>query len=218
MIKKCLGKIISLVIITITVMTLSPIEANASWSQNNIGWWYTEGSSFAIGWKNIEGKWYYFYQNGYMAKNTQVNGYKIDLNGVMEDTPVKYQHPSYKWTPKNETILEDGNNNYYYIENDKIIGEMLYKDNYLYYTENGKYFDGWKKLGDAEGYNWYYIEQGRRCLGWKKINGKWYYFYNGTNDSDTNVERISGKMVNTSLLEAGKSYEFDDYGVLQSTV
>ncbi len=217
MIKNYLEKIIALAIITTSVMALNPIDASAAWKQNNTGWWYTEGSLSATGWRKIDGKWYYFYQNGYMANNTQIRSYKINSNGVAEDNPIDCQYPHYEWKMKRETTI-DGCNNYYYIENNKVIGEMIYKNSYLYYTENGKKFNGWKRFGGERGYNWYYMKDGKRYIGWKNIDGKWYYFSNITNDSDTNVESLSGKMVNNFLLEAGKSYEFDDYGVLQSTI
>lgn len=216
-IKNYLRKVIVLPIIATSVLAINPIGASASWKQNNTGWWYTEGSLSATGWNKIDGKWYYFYQNGYMAKNTQINSYKIDSNGVAEEVPINYKYPSYEWKIKPETMKE-GFNNYYYIENNKVIGEMVYKNSYLYYTENGQYFNGWKEFGGPDGHNWYYLEDGKRCIGWENIDGKWYYFRDTDSDSDANVEALSGKMVNTSLLAAGKSYEFDDYGVLQSTI
>lgn len=53
-----------------------------SWKQNNKGWWYTEGNSYATGWKLIDGNWYYFYSDGYMAKNTTINGYYLNSSGA----------------------------------------------------------------------------------------------------------------------------------------
>ncbi|NAS19009.1 hypothetical protein GND98_014300 [Clostridium butyricum] len=38
--------------------------------------------SVAKGWKQIDGKWYYFDSEGKMVKNTTVNGYKIGADGV----------------------------------------------------------------------------------------------------------------------------------------
>lgn len=217
-IKNYLKKVIALGIIATSVIALNPIGASAEWRQDNTGWWYADGSTWATGWKNIDGKWYYFYQNGYMAKNTQISGYEIDSDGVVADNPTtKEQDPSYEWKLEGEAKA-NGSNNYYYIENNKIVGEMVYENNYLYYKENGQYFNGWKRLGGSGGFRWYYMENGKRCIGWKNIDGKWYFFSNFASDSDTNVQALSGKMVNTSILEAGKSYQFDDHGILQSTV
>lgn len=219
MIKNYLKRVVALLIISTSIIALSPVGAHASWKEDNIGWWYSEGNLWATGWRKIDGNWYYFYQNGYMAKDTQINGYKIYSNGVAAGE-LSYKDEdivSYKWKAKDKSTV-DNFNNYYYLENDKIIGEMLNNDNYLYYKENGQYFNGWKKLGGSNGFNWYYMENGKRCIGWKNIDGNWFYFSNLASDSDNNVENLRGKMVNTSILDAGKSYEFDDYGVLQSTV
>jgi hypothetical protein len=59
-----------------------PMQANAEWKRDQSGWWYTEGSSWATGWRNIDGSWYYFNPNsGYMAINTTVNGYYLKETG-----------------------------------------------------------------------------------------------------------------------------------------
>lgn len=68
----------------IIAMTLSinPIVANAEWKSDKYGWWYTEGSSWATGWRNINGNWYYFYSNGYMAHDTTIEGYYLNSSGA----------------------------------------------------------------------------------------------------------------------------------------
>lgn len=46
-------------------------------------WYYKQADmSVAKGWKQIDGKWYYFYSDGKMASNTIVDGYKIGADGV----------------------------------------------------------------------------------------------------------------------------------------
>lgn len=76
--KKMCGIMLAFMLITLA----NPIGASAAWKQDNSGWWYTEGSSWAVGWRQIDGKWYYFYSDGYMAKNTVLNGYIIGADGV----------------------------------------------------------------------------------------------------------------------------------------
>ena len=48
--------------------------------------WYwldkTTGMMFAGGWKQIDGKWYYFYTDGTMAVNTIIDGYTIGSDGA----------------------------------------------------------------------------------------------------------------------------------------
>lgn len=46
-------------------------------------WYYKQADmSVAKGWKQIDGKWYYFDSEGKMVKNTTINGYKIGADGV----------------------------------------------------------------------------------------------------------------------------------------
>lgn len=40
---------------------------------------------FAGGWKQIDGKWYYFYADGTMAVNTTIDGYTIGSDGARKD-------------------------------------------------------------------------------------------------------------------------------------
>lgn len=77
-----LQKIISITLLVTSVLALNPIGANAEWKEDNQGWRYSESNSWSIGWRNINGNWYYFDQNGYMLKNTLVQGWKLDSNGI----------------------------------------------------------------------------------------------------------------------------------------
>lgn len=82
-----LTKIIASSLIAVSVLALNPIGANAEWKKtNNYGWWFSEGSSWATGWKKIDGKWYYFYYNGYMAHDTTIDGYKLGSDGAWQAT------------------------------------------------------------------------------------------------------------------------------------
>jgi len=56
MIKKKLLKVIASTLMLASMFALNPIGANASWKQNNTGWWYTQDNSWITGWKLIDGK------------------------------------------------------------------------------------------------------------------------------------------------------------------
>ena len=76
-----LTKVIASLLVVASVLTLNPIGASASWRQNSKGWWYTVESA-ATGWMKIDGKWYYFYSDGYMAHDTIIDGFKLGSDGV----------------------------------------------------------------------------------------------------------------------------------------
>ncbi|MDB2156916.1 hypothetical protein [Clostridium butyricum] len=79
-------KIISMILLSTAMITVLPIGANAAWKQNNSGWWYTEGNSWATGWRNIDGIWYYFSpKSGYMYSSTTADGYFLNENGAWVD-------------------------------------------------------------------------------------------------------------------------------------
>ncbi|NRY61532.1 hypothetical protein [Clostridium beijerinckii] len=80
--KKYLTKSIAMAIVAMSVMTFSPLRANAEWKQDNKGWWYTQGNSYSTGWELIGGNWYYFDSDGYMVTNTSSGGYYLNENGA----------------------------------------------------------------------------------------------------------------------------------------
>jgi len=77
-----LTKVIASSLMVASVLALNPIAASAEWKQNNTGWWYTDESSFATGWKLLDGNWYYFNSDGYMEHDTVVDGCQLGSNGV----------------------------------------------------------------------------------------------------------------------------------------
>lgn len=64
-----LTKLIAGTLVIASVLALNPIGASAEWRQDNKGWWYTEGNSWARSWRIIDGRLYYFKSNGYMTNN-----------------------------------------------------------------------------------------------------------------------------------------------------
>lgn len=72
----------------IAIVFVNPIRANAEWRQNNNGWWYTEDNSWSTGWKLIDGNWYYFYSDGYMAHDATISGYYLNSSGAWTNSTI----------------------------------------------------------------------------------------------------------------------------------
>ena len=79
---KSIKQLIAIGVITSSILVLNPTVAHAEWKQDNQGWWNTKGSSYSTGWENINSKWYYFGQDGYMAHDTIIDGYNIGSDGA----------------------------------------------------------------------------------------------------------------------------------------
>ena len=97
-------KLILSALIAVSALILNPVGASAEWQQDDCGWWYSEGNSYAIGFREINGNtyffdsngymktgwiqdkyydtWHYFYLNGTMAYNTVIDGFELDQDGT----------------------------------------------------------------------------------------------------------------------------------------
>jgi len=93
-----LTKLIASSLVVASVLSLNPIGVSAEWKQDSNGWWNSEGSSWSVGWKYIDGEWYYFDNNGYMKTGWLLdNGkwYVLDSNGVMQTGIVQVDGKTY---------------------------------------------------------------------------------------------------------------------------
>ncbi|MDO4265159.1 MAG: SH3 domain-containing protein [Eubacteriales bacterium] len=61
----------------------------AAWKQDAGGWWWqTDDGGYLTGWQWLDGngdgtaECYYFYDNGYMAVNTEIDGYLLNADGA----------------------------------------------------------------------------------------------------------------------------------------
>lgn len=193
--KQNLKKIITMGLIATSLIVVAPIRANAEWKQDNTGWWYTEGSSYATGWRQIGSDWYYFDSNGYMK------------TGWLNDNG-KYYYLNSDGRMAQGSMVIDGEKFYFNLDgtwnksvpNIKIISSnqleyrgTLYdyqKDNYKHSDEEEIEF--WGVVRDKDpflNYKYYampagtndrgftiYIKNGEVLLGNVQAdNGKWYY-------------------------------------------
>ena len=62
------------------------------WKKDSRGWWFSTGGKNYLKncWKKINGNWYYFKSNGYIAINEFVQGWWLNKAGAWKD-PVRYK-------------------------------------------------------------------------------------------------------------------------------
>jgi hypothetical protein len=181
-----LSKVIASSLVVASVLVLNSIGASAEWKQDSNGWWNAEGSSWSVGWKDIDGEWYYFdndgymkkgwirdgskwyylYSSGAMAKDTTINGYVLDSDGVWIQLS---QNSSSNVDCKGKTIsdvTEVGNR------------EPIVQDgNWLYETDKS----GKLSKVNLDGNNKSYIEQASGSI--ISVVDGWVYYVDGFIDN-----------------------------------
>ena len=94
-------------------------KATGRWKKNNKGWWFEDTSGWypRSQWQKINGKWYYFLQNGYMASGEYRGGNWFNYDGSWDS---RYSHGHWcknskgwwyadgSWYPKNRSVKIDG--------------------------------------------------------------------------------------------------------------
>ena len=59
--KKLISNLAATILVASTILSISPVKAEAAWINNYYGGWaYSDGYYLATGWRNINGTWYYF--------------------------------------------------------------------------------------------------------------------------------------------------------------
>jgi hypothetical protein len=139
-------KLICGLLISVSIITVMPMGVSAEWREDSSGWWYTEGNSYCIGWKKIDGAWYYFGTDGYMEKGWIKDGawwYYLQDNGVMATGKLTIKGNVYefynngKWInnglpPKNES---DSDN-----EKQPSEEKMQATSDFSWFSENGNMY------------------------------------------------------------------------------
>ena len=164
-------------------------KGQAKWTGSiKTGWKYvlSDASCLKKRWAKIDGKMYYFKQDGYAARNEWVKGYYWIGANYVGNTQVKgsWQQnkkgksfgDSSRWYAKKCWLKIDGD--WYYFDASGYMAANEYIDGY-YLGKDGKYDGSGKakwKGGTKSG--WWYALPGGGYLNtcWAKIDGKWYYF------------------------------------------
>jgi uncharacterized repeat protein (TIGR02543 family) len=96
---RILKKLIAAGIVVSGLTTLVPIGASAAWINYGAGMWgYTEGDSYATGWRSINSTWYFFDSDGVMRTgwiNSGGQWYYADLSGAMQTGVIQIEGKTY---------------------------------------------------------------------------------------------------------------------------
>ena len=166
----------------------------SEWLQMDNHWYYVDArgyrmqSELAI----INGKTYYFDQNGIMQTGSRVvNGINMffDHTGALsvDGKPLSWNKIGNKW---------------YYLDENKnmTIGFKEIDEHMYYFNELGEMGTGWQYSQNK----WYYFAaSGEMKRGWLKDTGKWYYLDSKTGEMITGVREIDGQ-----------KYSFNDSGAM----
>ena len=148
------------------------------WYQENQNWRFYQDDKPALNWKQIQGKWYYFDQDGNRLHSTIYKGYAFDQDGVMiENSWTKLDNQWYYANSSGRLIQNTWkkiNGSWYYFDQ---TGSMLSNtsvDGYLLTKSGAMAEKGWTKLDQI----WYYVAPSGKISQdkWEKVNGSWYYF------------------------------------------
>ncbi|MCQ2528767.1 MAG: DUF4214 domain-containing protein [Saccharofermentans sp.] len=162
--------------------------------EGGVTYCYSNGYKYK-GWKNLNGKWYFFgddykYQKktGFIENNygtfyllddgTPVKGWQ-KINGksyyFWTDTGELYRYTGWRW-------LEDDEQYYYFNDDHQWVVKpyfQLINDDWYFFTFNGTMLTGWIDYLDNKFYfdpSGYYNEKGRMVTGFQTIKDKKYYF------------------------------------------
>ena len=185
------------------------------WYQENHHWRFYQDDKPALNWKQIQGKWYYFDQDGIRLHSTIYKGYAFNQDGVMiENSWTKLDNQWY-YADSSGRLAQNTwkkiNGSWYYFDQ---TGSMLSNtavDGYLLTKSGAMAEKGWTKLDQ----NWYYVTPSSRISQdkWEKINGSWYYFdKNGVMLSQTTIGAYlldsSGAMAENSWVKINENWYY----------
>ena len=185
------------------------------WYQENHHWRFYQDDKPALNWKQIQGKWYYFDQDGNRLHSTVYKGYAFNQDGVMVENSWTNLDNQWYYADSSGRLAQNTwkkiNGSWYYFDQ---TGSMLSNtsvDGYLLTNSGAMAEKGWIKLDQ----NWYYVTPSSRISQdkWEKINGSWYYFdKNGVMLSQTTIGAYllgdSGAMAENSWVKINENWYY----------
>ena len=208
------------------IVSVEADYAKNGWDEYAAGKWkYYENGSYVKGWKQIDGKWYWFSSSGVMYTGMRYDSdygdtFIFGINGVMlTDCWQRYDNSWYYLNHYGRAVKGwnqiDGNWYYFQKSNDPYMHtnnlEKIEGSWYMF-ARSGEMLTSWQMYKD----NWYYIDNatGKAVSGWKQLNGKWYYFY----DTSIGPYMIKNTVKHITNSDGGSAwYGFDENGQLRSS-
>ena len=171
-----------------------------------MGWMYKENGKIVTGWKQIDGKWYYFESTGVMQTGwKQVSGkwYYLHTDGAMR---TDWKQIGGKW--------------YYFHTDGAMRTDWKQIDGKWYYFHtDGAMRTGWKQIGDK----WYYLHEDGHMAKSEKIQGEDGKIYdidengvcsNNSNSAEDEWNRKIDNFINIALNERTENTGFIEQQIL----
>ena len=198
--------IVSAVTFTLGNTMVIPVEAaSGKWEQDGHGWWYQnpDGSYPCNTWKEIDGEWYHFNENGYMQTGWLQDWIPVDFQEGWYTLDYYYLNPS--GAMATGWVFDGGN--WYYMQPDGLMAEGWIefdgKKYFLRYESGEMVTNEWlgSSYVDASGA----LVANTDSTGWKQDSIGWWY---------QNPDGTYAK--NQTLWDDGDAYGFDANGYMVS--
>ena len=153
-------------------------KVKEGWQEENNKWRFYEHNKPVTNWKKIQGKWYYFNNDGNRLSNTTFDGYVFNKDGVMAENGWNFINGKWYFASSSGKISQNKwekiADSWYYFDKDGIMLSNTTFDNYLLTKSGAMATNGWAKIDQ----NWYYATSSGKISQdkWEKVNGSWYYF------------------------------------------
>ena len=153
-------------------------KVKEGWQEENNNWRFYEHNKPVTNWKKIQGKWYYFNNDGNRLNNTTFDGYVFNKDGVMAENGWNFINGKWYFASSSGKISQNKwekiADSWYYFDKDGIKLSNTTFDSYLLTKSGAMATNGWAKIDQ----NWYYATSSGKISQnkWEKINGIWYYF------------------------------------------
>lgn len=153
-------------------------KVKEGWQEENNNWRFYEHNKPVTNWKKIQGKWYYFNNDGNRLSNTTFDGYVFNKDGVMAENGWNFINGKWYFASSSGKISQNKwekiGGAWYYFDKDGIMLSNTTFDNYLLTKSGAMATNGWEKIDQ----NWYYATSSGKISQdkWEKVNGSWYYF------------------------------------------